>query len=433
MTKKNKGESLDTSKIDKRANASGEKYFRPSTPSDPHRFAHPFFTSIPIENRADIPGIGKQMTSYIEKTLLPFPIPKGNSKMTLSDIIGIKGAEEIKNAKVLIFHSMGDTGHDGGKGQESVAKVMSNDYDPDKAESSPVFLLHLGDVIYYNNTGEGYQSQFYSPYKRYPGKIIAIPGNHDGEIFIERKGQTIPTGQKKSLDAFVANFCQPKPSVPPAAGSIYRQMVNQPGVYWVLDTPFVDIIGLYSNMAENPGFISSTTIGNAQKDWLTQRLKDIAEARLEGTRKALIIAVHHPPVASGSEGGHSSSVEMLKDIDSSCTIAGITPDAFLTAHAHNYQRFIRKFNFQGKNLEVPFFVAGIGGRGTQPVAPADNSVNGAFTYVESFVGYGYLTVNVTEKQIVVQVFKVDVNNDTRSIYETVTVNLTTNKVESKKE
>jgi hypothetical protein len=29
----------------------------------------------------------------------------------------------------------------------------------------------------------------------------------------------------------------------------------QPGVYWLLDAPFVRIIGLYSNCLENPGYL----------------------------------------------------------------------------------------------------------------------------------------------------------------------------------
>ena len=127
------------------------------------------------------------MTDYIEKTLLPFPPPQRDPTMTLEDIIGKDGVNQIIAAKSMIIHSVGDTGHDGGKGQEIVARIMSADYSPDKPATSPAFFLHLGDVNYYNNTDLGYQAQFYSPYKSYPGKIIAIPGNHDGELFITRK------------------------------------------------------------------------------------------------------------------------------------------------------------------------------------------------------------------------------------------------------
>ena len=35
----------------------------------------------------------------------------------------------------------------------------------------------------------------------------------------------------------------------------------QPGVYFTLEAPYVRILGIYSNILENPGVISSTTVG----------------------------------------------------------------------------------------------------------------------------------------------------------------------------
>jgi Calcineurin-like phosphoesterase len=402
----------------------------PVTPTTVHRFAHPFFTDKPVAERATVPLVGKRMLDYIEKTLLPFPPPQRDPTMTLADIIGTEGVHQITTAKSMVFHSVGDTGHNGGKGEEIVARIMSADYDPGKPATSPAFFLHLGDVNYYDNTDKGYQAQFYSPYKTYPGKIIAIPGNHDGELFITRKGVTTSTGQKKSLEEFWNNFCQAKPGVPPAAGSIYRQMISQPGVYWLLQTPFADFIGLYSNMAENPGFIAGEKIGTSQKDWLTKTLTAVAKERTKGNVKALIIAVHHPPIASGTLGGHSSSTDMLTDIDSCCTTAGITPDLYLTGHAHNYQRWTRKFVFNGANYQVPFFIAGTGGRGVQSVAVANKEVNGDFTYEKSFVGFGYLTITVSAKTIVVKTYKVDEIAETAALVETVTTNIQSHSVVS---
>jgi Calcineurin-like phosphoesterase len=415
-----------SSKKTKTTTASGH----PRTPSAPHRFAHPFFTSKPIAERAAVPGVGKRMVDYIEKTLLPFPSPQRDPTMTLAEIIGTDGVNQIIAAKSMIFHTVGDTGHDGGKGEEAVAYIMSQDYNTDKPASSPAFFLHLGDVNYYDNTDQGYQAQFYSPYKKYPGKIIAIPGNHDGELFITRNKITTSTGQKTSLEEFWANFCQPKTGVPPAAGTIYRQMISQPGVYWLLQTPFADFIGLYSNMAENPGFIAGEKIGNDQKKWLTKTLTALAKDRSKSNARALILAVHHPPIASGSFGGHSSSTEMLTDIDACCSTAGITPDLFLTAHAHNYQRWTRRFSFNNKSYEVPFFVAGTGGRGIQSVAAANKEVNGQFTYEKSFIGYGYLKVSVSAKTIMVKSYKVDENAETGVLIETVNVDIDTHTVSS---
>src|SRR5437764_15353959 len=124
---------------------------------------------------------------------------------------------------------------------------MAKDYDVAHPQTSPACFRHLGDVIYGSGKEPRYRTEFYEPYMHYPGKIIAIPGNHDGEVFAGTDPET--------LHAFVRNFCRPTPSVPAVAGTVFRQMVAQPGVYWRLTAPFLDLIGLYSNVAENPGFI----------------------------------------------------------------------------------------------------------------------------------------------------------------------------------
>jgi Calcineurin-like phosphoesterase len=91
------------------------------------------------------------------------------------------------------------------------------------------------------------------------------------------------------------------------------------------------IVGLYSNSAENPGFISGPVPGQKQKQWLVQTLKSLKATRDSGSRKALLFATHHPPYSSG---GHSGSTEMLDDIDDACKQADIMPDAFFSGHAH---------------------------------------------------------------------------------------------------
>ena len=385
------------------------------------RFAHPFFTNTPPDQRPVVPGIGNRMTNFIANNLLPFPDPQRDPTMTLADVIGMQGVQEIISNGSITFHAVGDTGHENGQMEELVAEAMAQDYNPASPGKSPAFFLHLGDVIYYDNTDKGYQAQFYVPYKRYPGKIIAIPGNHDGEIF---KFDGTPTGQKTSLAAFWRNFSQPKSGVPPDAGTIYREMVSQPGAYWHLDAPFVDIIGLYSNIGEGPGFISVPTIGGIkQTDWLTTTLTSILKKRSTGTKKALIIAVHHPPF---SNGGHSSSIDMLKDIDNCCTKAGIMPDAVLAAHAHNYQRFTRYMTFGGKNIQTPYYVVGCGGRGTISVPQATGARNGDHSFDSSFVGYGFLTVKVDSKQLTLFITQVDQTGVKKAFDKKIVVDLINN-------
>jgi hypothetical protein len=393
----------------------------------PLRFAHPFFTNIPIAKRAKIAGAGKRMTDYVATKLECIPaVMRDPPVMTLDQIIGQQGVNEIIAAKSISFHAVGDTGHENGQQEVLVAEAMALDYDPAHPETSPAFFLHLGDVIYYNNTDQGYLSQFYVPYKNYPGKIIAIPGNHDGEMF---KFDGTPTGQKVTLGAFQDNFCMPTPGVPPAAGTIYREMISQPGVYWVLNAPFVDIVGLYSNIADGPGFISSPRIGMVQKAWLIKTLTGISNNRKKGINNALLITVHHPPFCNG---GHSGSVDMLADIDEACNLAGILPDVLLAAHAHNYQRYTRLVTKGGNKKQIPFIVAGTGGRGTAPVKPGDGSVEndplGTHIFNNSFVGYGYLKLTITAKQIIIGVFQVNEQDGTRKQFETVSVDLVTNNI-----
>ena len=355
------------------------------------RFAHPFFNPTPDTTKANTTVKGKHMTDYVQTKLLPIPNPQRDPTITLDEIIGVDGVKAIETAGSVSIHAVGDTGHENGLIQELVAEAMTLDYDTMHPEKSPAFFLHLGDVIYYDNTDKGYQAQFYVPYKKYPGKIIAIPGNHDGELF---KFDGTSTGQKKTLDAFQRNFCQPKSGVPPDAGTIYREMVSQPGVYWWLNSPFIDIVGLYSNIGEGPGFISGNIIGPKQKDWLIKSLKTIRKSRDSATRKALVIAVHHPPF---SNGGHSSSTLMLTDLDDAFSQADIQPDAVLAAHAHNYQRFTRNIKFKNENWQVPYYVVGTGGRGTIPLANATGQGVGDYSYDSSLMGYGYLTLTATPK------------------------------------
>ena len=97
--------------------------------------------------------------------------------------------------------------------------------------------------------------------------------------------------------------------------------MTQPGVYWLLDAPFLRIIGLYSNKLENPGFLQGKRdngdADTAQLDWLKATLTKIAKNK---TKKALLIATHHPPF---SQSGHSGSTDMLQSIETtSCKSTG---------------------------------------------------------------------------------------------------------------
>ena len=375
-----------------------------------YRFAHPFFEGKEFDT--------KTILDHIKGTLEPFPKTIDKGIMTLSEIIGDNSAKNIEETGSISFHLVGDTGHQNGEAQKAVADAMTVDFDIKNPQNCPALFIHLGDVNYYDNTDAGYHAQFYEPYVHYPGKIIAIPGNHDGELF---KYDGTSVGQSTSLEAFMKNFCQDTIGIPPAAGSIYRQMFNQPGVYWQLESPFVDVIGLYSNCAENPGFISAPSIGNDQKTWLDVTLKNIKSKReSSGLTKALVIITHHPPL---SHSGHSGSNEMLQDIDDSCKRAGLMYNLFVSGHAHNYQRFTRTVNVDDKNINIPYIVAGTGGRGITNITDADGSQTDDYTYDKSLKGYGYLKLVCTKDSLQTIFYQVDDKSGEKSVFDTVTIKL----------
>lgn len=376
---------------------------------DPLRFAHPYFTKAPPDTRPEIPGHGKRMLDYIQGTLRAVPPTKGNGQMTLSDVIGQAGADAVAATNQITIHIAGDTGvpeTDHETNQVIVADEMARDYDPAKPGLSPAFFLHLGDVIY-GSSPDAYLSQFYRPYMHYPGKIVAIPGNHDGDL------------DTKFAD-FQKYFCGPSQSIPPIAGSIFRQTMNQPGVYWCLDAPFVQIIGLYSNSAENPGFISGDKPGPQQKQWLITTLKSIKAARDKGARKALFFATHHPPYSSG---GHSGSALMLQDIDDACKQADIMPDAFFSGHAHSIQRYTRAAQLNGKKFSIPYIVSGCAGHGGQPLATPGTAASGDVKYELGYEGWGYTSAQITAKTVTITSYGVDPKGTGKKKVDSVTWNL----------
>jgi len=123
---------------------------------------------------------------------------------------------------------------------------MATDYKAGAGPLNPAFMLHMGDIVYGNDKANHYGERFYSPIDA-TRQGSCDPGNHDGEV---RAPADSP-----SLSAYLANFCDKSAKVAPqaAATGIYRETMTQPGAYWQLDAPFVRIIGLYSNLLENPG------------------------------------------------------------------------------------------------------------------------------------------------------------------------------------
>ncbi|HEX4227537.1 MAG TPA: metallophosphoesterase [Bryobacteraceae bacterium] len=371
----------------KNAATSGEPIFSQPQPSpDPTGFKNP-------------------VTDQKERelnTLELVPEPVGNAVepiLTLQQVYGSAGAtkvQAIQQAGQIVFHTVGDTGSVAGPATQSlVADKMVTDFAEANTADVPSFLFHLGDVVYYFGEATYYYDQFYEPYRDYPAPIIAIPGNHDGVVY---SGDPEPT-----LDAFLRNFCTLSPMQSPDSGGLLRTTMIQPGVYFTLEAPFVRVLGLYSNVLEDPGVISGENGSNTILDQrqITFLSTALARTKTDNFTGAIIIAVHHPPFTGATE--HGGSPLMLQDIDSACQTAGVWPHAVLSGHAHNYQRYTRTVN----GYQIPFVVAGCGGhsplskmRGTYRTPyKIDNTLT-----LESYddTDYGYLRIVVNAQTMTVE-------------------------------
>jgi Calcineurin-like phosphoesterase len=349
----------------------------------------------------------------------------------LAEVIGADGAREVLDSGQVVFHAVGDTGHGLNSPQMDVALAMTMDYHRPNPADHPAFFLHLGDVIYSPYHGPAvlkkdlYKPLFYQPYDGYPGKILAIPGNHDSN----------PEEDPHAIDTFQDNFCAPPPAGAEAATPVRRPMW-QPGVYFMLEAPFVRILGLFSNGGEYQGVIAGPAAGDAQKAFLVEQLRDVRAKRdREGDTSALIVAVHHPPYSGG---GHTGSAQMLRDLDDAFHQGGITPDAVLSGHAHNYQRFTRRTPSAGATVEVPYVVSGNGGFDMQPVKPGRDRqpvrtpVRGAgddHSLRQYYSGYGYLLVTVTRRVLTIECYTVHPHSSELPL-DSVTVDLRTHRITS---
>jgi len=313
-----------------------------------------------------------------KKDVVAFDPSRGNPSdlYSLATAWGPHGADEIKritSQKQIVFHAIGDSGAsaDNKRPDElAVTDAVTRDYHTSQGADVPSFLYHLGDLVY--NFGESayYYDQFYDPFQNYPAPIFAIPGNHDSFVV-----PNTPKGQEP-LTTFRRNFCAEKSVLTQEARSLHRTAMTQPGVYFTLDAPYVRIIGLFSNALEDPGVISSqgghwSAVPDVQLAFLEAQLKRVTSDPFKG---AVLLAVHHPPFSyapaagkPGAGGRHLGNSVMLGEIDKICLATGIYPDAVLSAHAHNYQRYTRTLTFGGKTRKVPFIVCGNGGHNVNPV------------------------------------------------------------------
>jgi hypothetical protein len=394
----------------------------PHTSSTPQPvFAQPAPSPDPTSFKTPVTDQSDKELANLE----PVPRPVGGAVepiLTLAQVFGDAGAAKIATIQAagqIVFHSVGDTGSAKGPDTQSlVADKMVSDFTEENSADVPSFCFHLGDVVYYFGEGAYYYDQFYEPYRNYPAPIIAIPGNHDGVVYANDPAPT--------LDAFLRNFCAISPVVTPEAAGLVRTAMIAPGAYFTLDAPYVKILGLYSNVLEDPGVISgengsNTTLDSRQIAFLTAALKRAKAQKFSG---AIIVAVHHPPFTGGAD--HGGSPQMLADIDSACTAAALWPHAVLAGHAHNYQRYTRLVN----NYQTPYIVAGCGGH--SPLAAMRGTYRTPYKIdstltLENYdtTDYGYLRIVVNAQTMRIEFHPEDDGAVTKTPDDSITVNLAT--------
>jgi Calcineurin-like phosphoesterase len=363
----------------------------------------------------------------------PIPSPRAGAplQLKLDDFVGPQMIAAIQSAGKIVFHSVGDTGAAKVDHQQTVATALANQANVADAmvrdlagTNPPAFFFHLGDVVYHFGEAQYYYDQFYEPYRLYDRPIFAIPGNHDGSVF----GPTSSAPQNPTLQAFLDNFCAASAVPSPDAGGMVRSAMTQPGVYFTLDAPFVSIIGLYSNVLEGPGVISSQkgafpAVSDVQLGFLQSELLRLKPLRQAGQR-AVIVALHHPPLSV--DANHGGSTGSQQDLDTAFQTTGLWPDMVLSGHAHLYQRFTQRVN--NNKQQIPYLVSGSGGFAASPpqqnVGPAPITVGNDTMEIDPIVKFGYLTITC-DGSTLTATFNSPASNGTVAALDTVSVNLKT--------
>ncbi|MHB1303590.1 MAG: metallophosphoesterase family protein [Acidiphilium sp.] len=304
-------------------------------PASAHRFATPM---------AEAAGPNSQLGPLARGAgFQPLPPPTGKKpfRLDLADIIP-DAVAAMRKSGGMCLHLVGDTGGVlDPRPQELVAAGMIADAAAAGPYGKPGFAYHVGDVIYFDGQASRYYPQFYLPYEFYPLPIIAIPGNHDGDIYDNGKlVDAVP-----SLTAFVENFCAAVPGTrTPEAMDIPRTAMTQPNVYFTLETPYATFIGLYTNVPEGG------EVARDQRDWFAGELAAAPK------NKPVIVAMHHP--IHSLDAYHSGSRTMQQVLSEAETKSGVAAHIVFAGHVHNYQRFTVA---APDGAQKPFIVAGFGG------------------------------------------------------------------------
>jgi len=333
---------------------------------------------------------------YTARRPLPPPWKKPPFQLDLNDIYaGSKFQTNYpQHTGTTVFQLSGDTGNTpngDNRAQLNVVDGMESQF-ANEGIYNPAFFYSCGDCVYYSGEEKQYYAQFYEPYEHYPGPVLAIPGNHDGENEV---GET-------SLHGFIYNFCAPEPVHRSEARTIPRWAMNQPYVYWTLIAPKVRVIGVYTNV--EPG-------GSIDEDQFRWLVGELEAAKKDYDNRAVILTMHHPIYSLDDH--HSGSPHVQQPVMDAIKEAGCYPDMIIGAHVHNMQRF----TVEAEKGIVPYLVAGAGGynnlhkmqkavKATQtPITLKDTAYNVNVT-LNSYVDddHGFFRFEVSKDTIVGEYF-----------------------------
>lgn len=411
-------------------------FAQPSPTEDPTTF------HIPHASDGQAYKVIDELNKEHKLRALPFPAPRGGvePRLTLAQVLGdtagappaVRATAQATVAAItaagqIVFHSLGDCGSTRGPASQNlVVDKLLGDFKESDPREIPQFHFLLGDIVYSFGELQYYYDQFYEPYRDYPAPILAAAGNHDGMVS--------PLAGARSLEAYLRNFCADGFTVTPEAGGLSRTAQIQPGVFFTFEAPLVRIITLYSNTLEDPGVIADEVIGNSQLAFLEAALKRVKAEKFTG---ALLFADHHPPFTAGR---HGWSENMSAQIDAICEKTGVWPHAFLSGHAHNYQRFTRTRNDTG--IQIPYIVCGNGGHNHQAISKSQGHTLRAPQVIQKSTrttdlivienyddqDYGYLRVVVTHSQLRIEYHPASDGTWTKAPDDSVTVDLASRRI-----
>jgi len=338
----------------------------------------------------------------IEQLLFKDVVGFEKSRIALQEVYELASAfgsagpqvvQQIQKNGRIVFHALGDSGCSDVRKYSNEIRVfdqIADDVHTAAVTDRPSFLYHLGDVIYNFGEAKYYYDQFYEPNRNYPGPIFAIPGNHDSFILPDTAEADLP------LVTFARNFCAQSPVITREAGSLHRTAMTQPGAISPLTPHSFASSGCSAMPSKIPE--SSRALAAAgpwsptfnSNSWMRRS----SGSSMNNTKGAVLLAVHHPPFSyappsakSGVGGNPSSSTDMLRQIDTILNQKGWYPHAFLSAHAHNYQRYTRTVRLGGHDLDVPFIVCGSGGHNLNPMVRASRGQPAQDPGVSSKIDY----------------------------------------------